>query len=133
VKNPSTTAKVGAVVLLVAAAAACGGDDQAREAAAAPTVDLVISVTTPQGDRETRLECDAAARSRACEAARRLADFLAQQPPRGRVCTQIYGGPETARVRGTIDERRVDRRFSKTNGCEIADWERAEPLLEGTG
>lgn len=119
---------MGAAVFLAAALAACGGEDE-RAGTGAPTVDLVISVTTPQGNRETRLQCDAAARSRRCEIARRLADFLAEEPPRDRVCTEIYGGPETARVRGTIGERRIDRRFSKTNGCEIADWERAEPLL----
>ena len=127
-KKAFATARVGAV-LLVATLAACGGAEGERERGGAPTVALVISVRSPQGNRETTLECDGAARSRRCETARRLAPFLAEEPPRDRVCTQIYGGPETARVRGTIGQRRIDRRFSKTNGCEIADWERAEPLL----
>jgi hypothetical protein len=122
------TAPLSAATLLIAALAACSGDREG-ERGGAPTVDLVISVTTPQGNRETRLQCDADGGSRRCDIARRLADFLAEEPPRDRVCTEIYGGPETARVRGTIGERRIDRRFSKTNGCEIADWERAEPLL----
>ena len=122
-------ARLSAVLVVVAALAACGGEEREPERGGAPTVDLVISVMSPQGSRETELECDASARSRRCEAARGLAGFLAKQPPRDRVCTQIYGGPETARVRGTIGVRRIDRRFSKTNGCEIADWERAEPLL----
>ncbi len=120
---------VSAVGLVIAALGGCGGDDREPARGGAPTVDLVISVMSPQGTRETELECDPSARSRPCETARRLADFLAKQPPRDRVCTQIYGGPETARVRGTIGDRRIDRRFSKTNGCEIADWQRAEPLL----
>ena len=128
-KKGFTTPQVGAALLFVAALAACGGGNDERAGGGAPTVDLLISVTTPQGNRETRLECDAADRSRHCDVTRRLADFLAEEPPRDRVCTEIYGGPETARVRGTIGERRIDRRFSKTNGCEIADWERAEPLL----
>jgi hypothetical protein len=123
------TAPLSAVALLIAALAACGGNDDGRGGNGAPAVDLVISVTTPEGNRETRLQCDAGARGRRCEIARRLADFLAAEPPRDRVCTEIYGGPETAHVRGTIGERGIDRRFSKTNGCEIADWERAEPLL----
>jgi hypothetical protein len=119
---------VSAVGLVIAALGGCGGEGEPAHGGA-PTVDLVISVMSPQGTRETELECDQRARSRPCETARRLADFLAKQPPRDRVCTQIYGGPETARVRGTIGDRRIDRRFSKTNGCEIADWRRAEPLL----
>jgi len=120
---------VSAFSLVIAALAACGGDEREPARGDAATVDLVITVTSPQGTRETALECDASARSRRCETARRLAGFLAKQPPRDRVCTQIYGGPETAHVRGTIGDRRVDRRFSKTNGCEIADWKRVEPLL----
>ncbi len=110
--------------------AACGGaDGEPQERPPAPTVDLVISVASPQGRRETALECDASERSARCETARRLAPFLAAQPPDDRICTQIYGGPETARVRGTIGDRRIDRRFSKVNGCAIADWRRAEPLI----
>ena len=122
-------ARLSAVGLLTAALAGCGAEEPEPERGGAATVDLVIAVMSPQGERETKLECDASARSRRCETARGLAAFLAEQPPRGRVCTQIYGGPETARVRGTIGERAIDRRFSKTNGCEIADWKRVEPLL----
>jgi hypothetical protein len=46
-------------------------------------------------------------------------------------CTQIYGGPATARVRGTLDGKPVDARFDRTNGCEIARWERNATLLRG--
>lgn len=65
----------------------------------------------------------------ACAAARRLAGFLAARPPDNRICTQIYGGPATARVRGRIAGRAIDRRFSRTDGCEISDWEQAGVLL----
>ncbi len=64
-----------------------------------------------------------------CATARSLAGLLTAAPDRQRVCTEIYGGPETARVTGTIDGVRVDRRFSRTNGCEIADFSRAAALL----
>ena len=46
------------------------------------------------------------------------------------MCTQIYGGPETARVTGTINGKKVDRRFTRTNGCEIADFTDAAGLLQ---
>jgi hypothetical protein len=65
---------------------------------------------------------------RACRRARRVASLLTTAPPR-RACTQIYGGPERARVTGSIGGRRVARAFSRTNGCQIADWTRAVPLL----
>ena len=57
------------------------------------------------------------------------------QPPdpardEGRACAQIYGGPETAVVTGTIDGDAVKRRFTRTNGCELADYKRAAGLLQ---
>ncbi|HEV2058811.1 MAG TPA: hypothetical protein VGR11_05600 [Solirubrobacteraceae bacterium] len=65
-----------------------------------------------------------------CARARAIDELLKTQPDKGRVCTQIYGGPETARVTGTIDGVKVDRRFARTNGCEIADFSRAAGLLQ---
>lgn len=46
-------------------------------------------------------------------------------------CTQIYGGPATARVRGTLAGKPVDAAFSRTNGCEIGRWQRNAALLRG--
>jgi hypothetical protein len=65
----------------------------------------------------------------ACRHARKSAAFLAARPSAGRVCAQIYGGPERARMTGTIGERRIHRRFKRTDGCAIGDWTRAIPLL----
>jgi hypothetical protein len=46
------------------------------------------------------------------------------------MCTQIYGGPETATVRGTWRADRVDASFSRQNGCEIARWDAVAGLLK---
>lgn len=66
---------------------------------------------------------------RLCRVTRELGAFLASQPDRDVACTQIYGGPQRARISGNVGGREVDRRFSRENGCRIADWERAQPLL----
>ena len=63
-----------------------------------------------------------------CRAARALRRFLATQP-RHEVCTEIYGGPDRAYVTGRIGSDRIDRRLARRNGCEIDDWDRAQPLL----
>ena len=65
----------------------------------------------------------------ACARARKIAAFLARRPNPKRICTQIYGGPQRARITGTIGTTRIDRAFKRTNGCEIADWQYAVPLL----
>jgi hypothetical protein len=67
--------------------------------------------------------------STACRRARSIAAFLAARPSSTRICTQIYGGRQRARITGTIGTRRIDRRFKRTNGCEIGDWQHAVPLV----
>ncbi|MGW1883582.1 SSI family serine proteinase inhibitor [Streptomyces sp. NPDC001970] len=45
------------------------------------------------------------------------------------MCTQMYGGPATARVTGTWHGRSVDATFDRSNGCEIGRWQTLEPVL----
>jgi hypothetical protein len=47
----------------------------------------------------------------------------------GRMCAEIYGGPQTARITGTVAGRRVDVRVARTDGCGIDDWTRLAWLL----
>jgi hypothetical protein len=65
----------------------------------------------------------------ACRRARTIAAFLDRAPRKDRICTQIYGGPQRGRITGTIGSRRIDRRFKRTDGCAIGDWQYAVPLL----
>lgn len=45
------------------------------------------------------------------------------------VCTMMYGGPATAHVTGTWAGRPVDATYDRSNGCQIARWDRLAPLL----
>ncbi|KUJ70265.1 hypothetical protein ACZ90_05040 [Streptomyces albus subsp. albus] len=58
-------------------------------------------------------------------------DPFAPVPP-GATCAMMYGGPATARLVGTWAGRPVDTRFSRSDGCEIARWDRLVPLLPST-
>lgn len=49
--------------------------------------------------------------------------------PKGTACTQIYGGPQTARVIGTFRGRRVWATFNRRDGCQTARWQRLSFLL----
>ncbi|MGW2518679.1 SSI family serine proteinase inhibitor [Streptomyces sp. NPDC001617] len=49
--------------------------------------------------------------------------------PDGSVCTMQYGGPATAHVTGTWAGRPVDASYDRSNGCEMARWDRLVPLL----
>jgi hypothetical protein len=123
--------------LVVLMSGGCGGDSEPSEKAA---VDLSITASDGHGKTQrARLRCDGEPDQASgfgtmkagdlCRAAERLERFLASGPDPRRACTQIYGGPETARISGTINGSEVDRRFSRSDGCRIADWERAAPLI----
>ena len=115
--------------------AGCGSDDEAEQPASPPALaDLRVAVDRDgkgaEAARTETVRCDAAADSALCEdvAALRVADL---EPARGAVaCSQQYGGPETATIAGTPRGERVDLKFSRVNGCEIARWEAASALLQ---
>lgn len=44
-------------------------------------------------------------------------------------CTQIYGGPQKARVVGTVAGKRVWATFTRTDGCQIGRWNALSPWL----
>ena len=140
-------ALVLALGLAVAALGGCGdADDEpaAPRTASTPAggIELAIRFDGGAGKQETALlTCRAnvqraggfldgkAPVSELCAKARSLQPLLTAPPDKDRVCTQIYGGPETAHVTGTIDGEKVDRRFTRTNGCELADFDAASALL----
>ena len=53
--------------------------------------------------------------------------------PKNTACTELYGGPQRARVVGTVTGKRVWATFTRVNGCEIARWQRISPWLVPRG
>ncbi|HJV98177.1 MAG TPA: serine protease inhibitor, partial [Arthrobacter sp.] len=49
------------------------------------------------------------------------------------VCTEQYGGPQTATVTGIVDDTPVEASFARTNGCEIGVWNAAQDVLGASG
>lgn len=49
--------------------------------------------------------------------------------PADMMCTQQYGGPETATITGTWRGRSVDASYNLTDGCEIGRWRRIRAVL----
>jgi hypothetical protein len=60
----------------------------------------------------------------ACNRLRRFSDDPFAPVPSDAVCSMIYGGPETARVKGLYRGQKVNAVFNRRNGCEIARWKR---------
>ena len=114
------------LALLLLALAGCGADEErpAEPAQSAPPGDTRLEVVVrPEGP-------DGPAKERTVtEAPDGLtAKDLAPTDPLS-ACTEIFGGPATATVEGTLRGEPVDAEFSRANGCEIARWDRAQALL----
>jgi hypothetical protein len=65
----------------------------------------------------------------ACRRLHRLGPDAFRPTPRDTACTEISGGPSTARVTGIYFGRPVWIRLRRDNGCEIARWQRVAFLL----
>lgn len=120
-------------LLALALLAGCGGGDDTPEQ---NVTELQITVWPKgrSGDKdEATLRCSPAGGTLADpEAACRRLERM-ERPfvrPEGQdVCTEIYGGPALAEIRGTFHGAQVDTTFARTDGCEIALWDRHQFLF----
>ncbi|MDH3250931.1 MAG: hypothetical protein OEQ47_18320 [Acidimicrobiia bacterium] len=129
------------VLIVVLTSTACSGDDAGDDAgppADGPTTaDLTITIEHPDAATiEYRVTCadgtatitglDGLSAEAACArlAIPEVQERLISPPlPGDRVCTEIYGGPDTARFEGTLDGEPVDTVIDRTDGCGISDWD----------
>jgi hypothetical protein len=127
------------LVALALVAGGCGEDDE-EAAAPSPSGSLAeLTVTVDKdgtGDskaRTTKVRCDAAGDSAVCGALSAVKPDAFEPTPGDVACTQQYGGPETATVKGSLNGEPVDARFTRTDGCEISRWQQVQRLLEAAG
>jgi hypothetical protein len=55
--------------------------------------------------------------------------FAAAPDDQGQICTEIYGGPQLATIKGSVDGTPVDIEVERSDGCGIARWTELEFLL----
>lgn len=102
------------------------GDDEGGGAATS----LRIEVVADEDAEPTvmNLECDPTGGDHpnaeaACEALSAAGPEVFEPVPLNRMCSMIYGGPQTATITGTLDGEQVDASFDREGGCEIARWD----------
>ena len=107
---------------------------------AAPVpADVTISVDDGAGNTTTtRLTCEPAGGDHpkpddACAALAAAWPSAFGPVAKDMLCTEIYGGPETATVSGTIGGKPVDAHFKRNNGCEIHRWDQVQGVLGAGG
>lgn len=129
-------------IAILAFAVAALGTGAAVDAATATGTSLRITYweggSKPDARVTWTLRCNPPRGSlpRRTAACRRLATGgpkLFSPIPANTVCTEIYGGPQMARVVGTVSGKRVWATFTRTNGCHIGRWNQLSPWLLPSG
>lgn len=122
---------IGLTVMLSAASLTGCGDGAERESppaqGAVPQVTVTFQATPDSAMEKYVIECGD--EMMFCEEVLQ-GESLAETPP-NTACTMQYGGPEYAKVSGNVaGEASVAFEFIRTNGCEIARWDRLQTLLD---
>jgi Subtilisin inhibitor-like len=129
------------LLALAAALVACGSGSAAVTASTA-TTSLTVTYWPGgpgKGGKRTWTVACAPARgtlSRPAVACRKLAAGGAKlfaPTPRNVACTQIYGGPEVARIVGRVKGQPIFAGFHRHDGCGIARWNKLAPWLVPPG
>ncbi len=125
-RSPPGLAWLSAAALLLAG---CGGDDERAAGTPTPTAVPASGVAITASTREAPGPGSYTARCADAACVRRWRAWASKAADDARACTEIYGGPERARVRGTIAGEPLDVTVTRSDGCGIADYERLFGLL----
>lgn len=130
----------GAALVSIALLAGCGTEHAGSAAgtgtprpsapaqAGGPTGSLIIQFAPGAGSpsRKWTLQCGPSGGSLPGAASACAAVARSNNPfgpvPRGKMCSMIYGGPQTATVVGTWEGKAVNASYSRTNSCQTARW-----------
>ena len=129
---------------------ACGSSGRESLPASSPTADsLAAGGGTQRADNDLVVEYDAGDGSavqtwtltcvgfvdgshpqaeQACEHLKGLEQPFAPLPA-DQICTEQFGGPQTAKVTGLWRGEPVDLTLSRGNGCFISQWDSLVPLV----
>ena len=136
-----TAIRSAAVVLVAAALAGCGsatgssGNGAGVSETSGSATSLTITWDDGGGKTGTwQLTCDPAGGDHpdpeaACQALTSGGTVGLNPVKPGTLCSQIYGGPQTATIAGTWQGKPVSAKLKRTNGCEVARWKALKGLL----
>ena len=109
--------------------AGCGGGH--TDAADGPATVVTLIFTVGSTVKTNTLDCatPSAGDKKTCELLEKLPASAFKPSPKDQACTMIYGGPEVATIKGTVNGNKVDATYNRTNGCEIDRYTKVEPIF----
>jgi hypothetical protein len=121
-------------VVVVAIAGVAGGGTATSGKTVSLTITYWADEQSPTSFTRWTLRCNPGGgtlsnRKRACAKLSTMTLGTFAPVPKNVLCTEIYGGPQKAVVKGTIGARRIWSSFRRRNGCEIERWNRFSPWL----
>jgi hypothetical protein len=122
-------------VSVLALLAGCGGGDSGGTPTQSETdLRIIVWPNGRSGDQhEATLTCSPAGGTlRDPEEACKRLDSMKRpfvRPEGDVVCIEIYGGPAVAEIRGMFKGSQQNASFSRSDGCEIAHWDRHQFLF----
>ncbi|MEP6909332.1 MAG: SSI family serine proteinase inhibitor [Actinomycetota bacterium] len=128
--------KVLLLAIVALAATGCMGRTASSGGGSAEGTSLKISISLGAGKgaptKLWTLQCPKGGTlpdaSQACAKLDRLADPFGPVP-KNLSCTEVFGGPQVATVQGTFRGQPVNTEFSRSDGCQIARWNRVRFLF----
>ena len=120
--------KALAAATLLVALAGCNDDQGDPADFSGTSLDIIVTADEGAEPRLMTLRCDPPKGdhpqpAQACAALEKAGAGIFDPVPDDQACTMIFGGPQTANIRGSYDGERVNANFSRSNGCEIDRWE----------
>jgi hypothetical protein len=111
----------------------CGSGSATTSAPADPAAaELMLTLDAdgsgPGAAVEATVSCPDSSAA-ACRAVAALPPDPTAPVPADTACTEIYGGPDTLKVDGTLGGKPVSGEFTRANGCEIDRFDRFDGLL----
>lgn len=125
------------LAVIALASVGCGDSDAADTDDTLAEGDSSLTVTLdpdgpdgPEKEMTEEVSCDDSSEDAACLAVGEMdADALGPVSP-DTACTELFGGPDTLSLEGTIEGEDVDVDLTRANGCEIERFDAAVPLLD---
>jgi hypothetical protein len=128
--TPRLAALAAGCALLVAGCGSDDGEDPASPGDEGIELEVRLDPDGDGGEPEASAEVSCTSTSHCPAGASGLeAEDFEPVPPQT-ACTEIFGGPDTATVSGTIDGEAVEATLTRSNGCEIERFDRFTPLLK---